>query len=85
MAPSGPSEMIDCTEPLPNERVPMSGRALVVLQGAGDDFGGRGRAAVDQDDQRDVGDLGVEVIGMGVVAGAFLLERGRGSGRPRPA
>ena len=39
------------------------GRALVVLQGAGDDLGGRGRAAVDQHD---------DLLAVGLVAGMGL-------------
>ena len=50
----------------------------MVLQRAGDDLGRRGRAAIDQHHQRHVGDLGVEVIGLGVVAGAFLLDAAAG-------
>src|SRR5687767_10490754 len=39
-------------------------RALVVLQRTGDDLGRGSRTAIDQDDQRHVGDLGVEVVGL---------------------
>src|SRR5262245_17963116 len=61
------------------------GRALVILQRAGDDFRRRGRAAVDQDDDRlalgDVAGPGVEALGLVGVAAAgrddlALLEEG---------
>ena len=63
------------------------GRALVVLQRAGDDLGRRGRAAVDQDDDRlalgEVAGAGVEALGLVGVAAAgrddlALLEEGVG-------
>jgi hypothetical protein len=43
--------MMACTDPLPNERADQR-RATVILQRTGDDFRGRGRAAVDQHDHR---------------------------------
>src|ERR1700704_4022757 len=50
------------------------GRALLVLQGAGHDLGGRSRAAVDQDDQRlalgEVAGARVEALGLLRVAAA---------------
>ncbi len=49
-------------------QVPTSVGALAVLQGAGDDFGRRGRAPVDQHHHRQIGDLGVEVVRTGIVA-----------------
>ena len=42
--------MMVCTEPLPKEVTPMTVARLIVLQRTGHDFGGRGRAFVDQHD-----------------------------------
>ena len=41
-----------CTDPLPKLRCAQHDGAALVLQGAGDDFGGRGRAFIDEDDDR---------------------------------
>jgi hypothetical protein len=66
--------MMVWTEPLPKERVPRTMARRCVLQRAGDDFGRRGRAAVDQHDDRqavrDVARLGVVALGLVVLAAA---------------
>ena len=65
------------------------GRAPVILQGAGDDFRGRGRAAIDQHDHRlavgEVAGVGVVALGLVGVAAAgrddlAALEEGVGDG-----
>ena len=76
-----------CTDPLPNERVPMMVARRWSCKRAGDDLGSRGRTAVDQHDDRlavgEVAGLGVEALRLVGVAAAgrddfALVEEGVG-------
>ena len=71
-----------CTEPLPKERVPSRIGAMVVLQGAGDDLRGRGRAAVDQHHHRQA--VAADRRAWRCSAAAVAAARGRGWRRSRP-
>ena len=87
IAPLRPIGMIVCTEPLPNERVPSTRRAAMVLQRAGDDLRRRGRAAVQEHDDRlavdQIAGAGAEalhLVGMAAAGGDDLAPVEEGVG-----